>query len=152
VGFNTFFGDDETGFQMMYLRGEGGYYINVGCSDLIVDGSIGILQYQHLERFTREGLRMTDGSVIACDAVVLATGFQNMQENVRKLLGSDIAERIGPIWGFDQNYIMRNVWQATAQQGFWVMGGAFIDARLFSRFLAIQIMASLNGLFPRAPR
>jgi cation diffusion facilitator CzcD-associated flavoprotein CzcO len=148
VGFSTFFGDDETGFQMMYLRGEGGYYINVGCSDLIVDGSIGILQFSNLDRFTHEGLRMKDGSVIACDAVVLATGFQNMQENIRKLLGSDIAERIGPIWGFDRNYIMRNVWQATAQQGFWVMGGAFIDARLFSRFLAIQIIASLNGLFP----
>ena len=31
---------DNTGYQMKYLRRGGGYYFNVGCSNLIVDGSI----------------------------------------------------------------------------------------------------------------
>jgi hypothetical protein len=37
-GFRLTDGEDATGFQMMYLRRGGGYYFNVGCSDLIADG------------------------------------------------------------------------------------------------------------------
>ena len=39
-GFKLTYGEDDTGFQMMYLRRGGGYYFNVGCSDMIVDGRI----------------------------------------------------------------------------------------------------------------
>ncbi len=41
-GFKLWLGEDETGFQMMYLRRGGGYYFNVGCSDLIVAGKVGL--------------------------------------------------------------------------------------------------------------
>jgi hypothetical protein len=53
---------------------------------------------------------------------------------------------VGLIWGFDENYVMRNMWQKTAQDGFWVMGGSLIDCRLYSRFLALQIKAELAGV------
>jgi len=43
---------------------------------------------------------------------------------------------------------MRNMWRQTAQDNFWVMGGALIDARLHSRFLALEIKASLTGILP----
>ena len=43
---------------------------------------------------------------------------------------------------------MRNMWMRTAQPGFWVMGGSLIDARLYSRFLAVQIKAQLDGILP----
>ena len=45
-GFRLTFGEDETGFQMMYLRRGGGYYFNVGCSDLIAQGRVGLLQFE----------------------------------------------------------------------------------------------------------
>ena len=147
-GFETYFGDDNTGFHMMYLRGEGGYYINVGCSDLIIEGKVGVLQARDADRFVAEGLRMKDGSVVECDLVVLATGFRNMQEGIRRIVGDDIADKLGPIWGFDGDYQMRNMWRRTPQEGFWVMGGAMIDARLHSRFLALEIKASLEGRLP----
>jgi hypothetical protein len=41
---------------------------------------------------------------------------------------------------------MRNMWQRTGQDGFWVMGGSLIDGRLYSRFLALQIRAELANL------
>jgi hypothetical protein len=148
AGFETYFGRDNTGFHMMYLRGEGGYYINVGCAELISNGDVGVIQDRDAERFVAEGLRMKDGSIIPCDVVVLATGFKNMQEGIRRLVGDDIADRVGSIWGFDEDYQMRNMWRRTAQDGFWVMGGALIDARLHSRYLAIEIKASLEGLLP----
>lgn len=148
VGFRTFNGDDDTGFQMMYLRGQGGYYIDVGCSDLIIQGAVEIVDYEKLDGFSADAVLMSDGTKLPCDAVVLATGFQNMQENVRKFLGDDIADAVGPLWGLDGHCHMQNMWKATAQPGLWFMGGALIDARIFSRFLAIQLVADIHGLTP----
>ena len=38
AGFKLDFGEDNTGWQFKYLTRGGGYYFNVGCSDLIVKG------------------------------------------------------------------------------------------------------------------
>ena len=35
VGFKLDFGEDDTGWQFKYLTRGGGYYFNVGCSDLV---------------------------------------------------------------------------------------------------------------------
>lgn len=148
AGFETWYGRDNTGFHMMYLRGEGGYYINVGCSDLIIDGKIGVIQARDTDHFVPQGLKMKDGSIIPADLVVQATGFENMQEGIRRLVGDEVADKVGPIWGFDEDYQMRAMWRRTAQDGFWVMGGALIDTRLNSRFLALEIKAELEGILP----
>ena len=52
-GFRLHFGEDETGFQMMYLRRGGGYYFNVGCSDLIISGAVGLIQFSDVDRIRR---------------------------------------------------------------------------------------------------
>ena len=149
VGFETDFGEDETGFFMMYLRKGGGYYINVGCSELIADGDVGLAHARDVDRFDEAGLVLRDGRHIPADLVVLATGYMNLQEAVRSLLGDEIAERVGPVWGFDDGFqSMRNMWQRTPQPGLWMMGGSLIDCRLYSRFLALQIKAALEGLLP----
>ena len=100
-GFRLTYGEDDTGFQMMYLRRGGGYYFNVGCSDMIVDGRIGLLQYDAIERFVADGVRLRDGTTMPADLVVVATGYESQQEVVRAHLGDAIADRIGPVWGFD---------------------------------------------------
>jgi hypothetical protein len=133
---------------MRYLRKGGGYYINVGCSELIIDGSITVEQASDVDRFVPDGLRLRDGRVLPADLVVFATGYANQQEGVRRLLGDEVAEKVGPIWGFDDNGTMRNMWQGTAQPGFWVMGGALMEARFHSRFLAVRITAELQGVAP----
>lgn len=148
IGFRLTSGEDETGFQLLYLRGAGGYYIDVGCSSLLIDGKIGLLQAEQIDRLVPDGIRMTDGSLLPCDLVVTATGFETMQASIRRLLGDEVADRVGPIWGFDEEHNLRNMWKRTAQENFWVMGGAIIEARLFSRFLALQIKAALLGQLP----
>ncbi len=146
AGFRLTSGEDGTGFQLLYLRGAGGYYIDVGCSRLIIDRKVALLQAEQMESFVPDGLKLRDGSVMRCDVVVLATGFETMQEGIRAMLGDAVADRVGPIWGFDEDHNMRNMWKRTRQPGFWIMGGAIIEARLFSRFLALQIRASLDGV------
>ena len=148
VGFKTTDGEDDTGFQLLYLRGLGGYYIDVGCCELVTERKIPVIQASDYDRFVPEGMRMRDGTVVPLDLVVLATGFEGMQESVRKLVGDEIADRVGPVWGFDRDFVMRNMWRRTAQDGLWLMGGSLIEARLYSRFLAVEIVASLKGLLP----
>src|SRR6185437_6872539 len=101
-GFRLHFGEDDTGFQMMYLRRGGGYYFNVGCSDLVVKGEIGLLQYADIETFVPAGARLRDGPVVPCDLLVLATGYKKQQDTVRAYLGDAIAARIGPVSNFDE--------------------------------------------------
>jgi putative flavoprotein involved in K+ transport len=140
-GFRLHYGEDETGFQMMYLRRGGGYYFNVGCSDLIAAGKIGLLQYEDIERFVPEGARLKDGRVVPADLIVLATGYKNQQDAVRLYLGNEIADRIGPVWGFDDNGELRNMWRRTAQPGLWFTAGSLAQCRIYSRYLALQIKA-----------
>jgi putative flavoprotein involved in K+ transport len=145
-GFRLHYGEDETGFQMMYLRRGGGYYFNVGCSELIINGKIGLIQFSDIDRFVRQGVRLRDGSIVTADLLVLATGYKNQQEAVRLYLGDEIAERIGPVWGFDDGGELRNMWRQTAQPGLWFTAGSLAQCRIYSRYLALQIKALEEGL------
>ena len=145
-GFRLHFGEDETGFQMMYLRRGGGYYFNVGCSDLIVSGAIGLIQYSDVESFVPGGARLRDGRVVPADLLVLATGYKSQQETVRLYLGDAVANRVGPVWGFDEGGELRNMWRRTAQPGLWFTAGSLAQCRIFSRYLALQIKALELGL------
>jgi putative flavoprotein involved in K+ transport len=145
-GFRLHFGEDETGFQMMYLRRGGGYYFNVGCSDLIISGQVKLLQYADIEKFVAQGARLRDGRIVPADLLVLATGYKNQQDTVRAYLGDAIADRVGPVWGFDEGGELRNMWRRTAQPGLWFTAGSLAQCRIFSRYLAIQIKALEEGL------
>jgi putative flavoprotein involved in K+ transport len=145
-GFRLHFGDDETGFQMMYLRRGGGYYFDVGCSELIVSGAVKLLQFADIDRFVADGARLKDGRVVPADLLVLATGYKNQQEAVRRFLGDAIADAIGPVWGFDDGGELRNMWRRTRQPGLWFTAGSLAQCRIFSRYLAIQIKAIEEGI------
>jgi cation diffusion facilitator CzcD-associated flavoprotein CzcO len=148
VGFRTDFGEDGTGFYMKYLRTGGGYYIDVGCADLIADRKIGLIQAADIAGFTPGAVRLADGTAIGCDLVVLATGYRNQQEGIRRRFGDAVADRVGPVWGFDDHHFMQNMWSRTAQDGLWLTGGSLLDSRFYSRFLALLIKADLAGLLP----
>lgn len=63
-----------------------------------------------------------------------------------KLFGADVAARVGRVWGFDDAMQeLRNMWTRTPQPGLWFTGGAFSQARIFSRFIALQIAAIEAG-------
>lgn len=145
-GFRLHFGEDATGFQMMYLRRGGGYYFNVGCSELIISGKVGLMQYADIDTFVAEGARLKDGSIVPAELLVLATGYKNQQDAVRLYLGDVIADRVGPVWGFDEGGELRNMWQRTAQPGLWFTAGSLAQCRIFSRYLALQIKALEEGL------
>ncbi|MBM3646483.1 MAG: NAD(P)/FAD-dependent oxidoreductase [Alphaproteobacteria bacterium] len=145
-GFRLTYGEDDTGFQMMYLRRGGGYYFNVGCSDMIVDGRVQLLQYGTIERFVPEGVALRDGTTRPLDLVVVATGYETQQHFVRSTMGDPVADRIGPVWGFDDGGELRNMWRPTNQPGLWFTAGSLAQCRIYSRYLALQIKAREDGL------
>ncbi|WP_211260461.1 flavin-containing monooxygenase [Amycolatopsis jejuensis] len=144
IGFRTDYGDDETGQQMKFMRRGGGYYLNVGCSELLISGEVGLVQAADTDRFVPDGLRMTDGTTLAADLVVLATGYQSQQEGLRRLMGDTVADTVGPIWGYDDQGEVRNMWCRTAQRGLWFTAGNFQMCRTYSKVLAFQLRQALD--------
>ena len=145
-GFRLNDGVDDCGFQMSYLQRGGGYYFNVGCSELIIDGAIDLLHWHDIGTFTTDGVQLKDGGTQPADLVVLATGFKNMQDTARIYLGDSVADRIGPVWGFDEGGELRNMWRRTPQPGLWFISGSLAQCRIYSRYLALQIKACEEGL------
>jgi cation diffusion facilitator CzcD-associated flavoprotein CzcO len=149
VGFRLDFGEDGTGWQFKYLTRGGGYYFNVGCSDLVADGAIRLLQFAEIDRFVGDGARLRSGEVLAADLIVLATGWKGQEELVRRLFGDTVARRVGPIWGFGDDQELRNMFQRTKQPGLWFIAGSLAQCRIYSKYLALQIKATELGLLPR---
>ncbi|MDO8400292.1 MAG: NAD(P)/FAD-dependent oxidoreductase [Bradyrhizobium sp.] len=149
VGFKLDFGEDNTGWQFKYLTRGGGYYFNVGCSDLLIKGEIALKQFADIETFVAEGAVMKDGKTIAADLIVLATGYQRQEELVRKLFGEAVEKRVGTIWGFGEQQELRNMYVRTGQPGLWLIAGGLAQCRIGSKQLALQIKAIEEGLLPR---
>ena len=151
-GFKLDFGEDDTGWQFKYLTRGGGYYFNVGCSDLIASGEIALTQFSDIDGFVTDGARMKGGEIIAADLIVLATGYKRQEELVRKLFGDAVVDRIGPIWGFGEEQELRNMYTRTRQPGLWFIAGGLAQCRINSKYLALQIKAVEEGLLPRVAR
>jgi cation diffusion facilitator CzcD-associated flavoprotein CzcO len=151
VGFELEFGEDGTGWPLKFRTRGGGYYFNVGCSELIADRKIGLIQSRQIKRFVGHGLELADGSTLKADLVVLATGYKGQDHVVSSLFGPDVAERVGKIWGFDaDSQELRNMWTRTGQPGLWFTGGSFSQCRIYSRYIALQIDAIETGRLEKA--
>jgi cation diffusion facilitator CzcD-associated flavoprotein CzcO len=146
VGFQLDFGEDDTGWQFKYLTRGGGYYFNVGASDLIADGNIKLIQNTDIDGFTAAGVSLKTGAHIPADLVVLATGYKKQEFLVAKLFGQDVADRVGPIWGFGDGLELRNMYRPTGQPGLWMIAGSFAQCRINSKYLALQIKAVEEAL------
>ena len=139
--------EDKTGWQFMYLTRGGGYYFNVGCSNLIAEGKIAIRQFADIEAFEATGARMKSGELLHADLLVLATGYKGQQHALGQLFGEEVAARVGPVWGIDRDkQELRNMWVPTGQPGLWFIAGSFAQCRIYSKVLALQIKALEQGL------
>ena len=142
VGFKLDYGQDNTGWQFKYLTRGGGYYFNVGASDLIADGKIKVIQFSDILDFTNSGIKMKSDDELQIDLMITATGYKGQEYVVENLFGKSVSDKIGPIWGFDEDtQELRNMWMQTKQPGLWFHAGSLAQCRIFSKFLALQIKA-----------
>ncbi len=148
VGFLLDNGEDDTGYFLKLLRYQAGYYLNIGASDLIIAGKIKLKAGVDIKRLAARKVVFSDESSLDADIILLATGYKPLQEAVRSMFGSAVADRVGPIWGIGKDGELNNMYAQTAQPGFYVTGGGLPGARAYSRYTALLIKADLEGLRP----
>ncbi|EKV07742.1 Flavin-binding monooxygenase-like protein [Penicillium digitatum PHI26] len=146
AGFKVDSGPSDSGILMKYFQRGGGYYIDVGGSQLTIDGKVKIKHGQETSQVLPHGLRFADGSELEADEIVFATGYQNMRTETRVIFGDKVADRVGDIWGLDKEGEMRTIWRRSGHPGFWFMGGNLAMSRYYSRLLALQIKALEEGV------
>jgi cation diffusion facilitator CzcD-associated flavoprotein CzcO len=102
AGFKLDFGNDKSGIYRKYITRGGGYYIDVGCSQLIIDGKIKVKQSPDgISHFEQDGLVLSDETKLQADIIVLATGYDNMRTSARKIFGDKVADRCKDVWDLD---------------------------------------------------
>ncbi|ESZ23125.1 NAD(P)/FAD-dependent oxidoreductase [Mesorhizobium sp. L2C084A000] len=155
AGFAIDFGDDETGLLMKAYRTGSGYYIDVGASSLIIDGEIGVRSGVAIKSLTPSGILFEDGSELAADAIIACTGYQSMNETVAAIVSREVADKVGPCWGLGSGVKgdpgpwqgeLRNMWKPTAQEALWFHGGNLALSRFYSKYVALQIKARMEGI------
>ncbi|MBP7241764.1 NAD(P)/FAD-dependent oxidoreductase [Amaricoccus sp.] len=154
AGFWLDWGPDGTGLFMKYLRRGSGYYIDVGASQLIIDGRIRLVRGQ-VEKLTENAVVLDDGTELPADLVVYATGYGSMNGWAADLISQEAADRVGKCWGLGSDTPkdpgpwegeQRNMWKPTAQEGLWFHGGNLHQSRHYSQFLALQLKARQVGI------
>ena len=155
AGFMLDWGDDGTGLFMKYLRRGSGYYIDVGASQLIIDGKIKLKSGSDVDHLTETSVVLKDGTELPADLVVYATGYGSMNGWAADLISQEVADKVGKCWGLGSDTTkdpgpwegeQRNMWKPTAQEGLWFHGGNLHQSRHYSQFLALQLKARQVGL------
>jgi putative flavoprotein involved in K+ transport len=155
AGFLLTFGEDGAGLSSMYLRRGSGYYIDVGASDLIADGRIGLRSGVEVAALRERSVVLSDGSELPADLVVYATGYGSMNGWAAELISPEVADRVGKCWGLGSGTRydpgpwegeLRNMWKPTRQQALWFHGGNLMQSRFYSQYLALQLKARLEGI------
>ncbi len=155
TGFKLDFGEDGSGLYAKYLRYGAGYYIDVGASQLIIDGEIGIKTNVTITAVKPHSVILSDGSELDADLIVCATGYTSMNDWAAKIISPEVADRVGKCWGLGSNTYrdpgpwvgeLRNMWKPTQQPNLWFHGGNLQQARHYSQYLALQLKARMEGI------
>ncbi|WP_207576401.1 NAD(P)/FAD-dependent oxidoreductase [Mycolicibacterium iranicum] len=154
AGFELDWGADGSGLFMKYLRRGSGYYIDVGACDMVADGRIKLAHGQ-VDRLTESSVVLSDGTELRADVVVYATGYGSMNGWAADLIGQDVADRVGKVWGLGSDTPkdpgpwegeQRNMWKPTQQPNLWFHGGNLHQSRHYSLYLALQLKARFEGM------
>ncbi|PKI01627.1 FAD-dependent oxidoreductase [Glaciecola sp. 33A] len=155
AGFLLDFGEDGSGLFMKYLRRGSGYYIDVGASDLVADGHIKLKSGVSIEKIKPKSVVLTDGTELAADLIVYATGYGSMNGWAAKIISQEVADKVGKCWGMgsDTNKDpgpwegeLRNMWKPTHQEALWFHGGNLHQSRHYSQYLSLQIKARMENI------
>ena len=155
AGFMLDFGVDGSGLFMKYLRRGSGYYIDVGASELVANGSIKLKSGVGIERINPKSVTLSDGTELPADLIVYATGYGSMNGWLADLISPEVADCVGKVWGLGSDTPkdpgpwegeLRNMWKPTQVPHLWFHGGNLHQSRHYSEFLALQLKARQEGI------
>ena len=155
AGFMLDFGPDGSGLFMKYLRRGSGYYIDVGASELVANGSIKLRSGVTIDQINPRSVTLSDGTELPADLIVYATGYGSMNGWLADLVSPEIADKVGKVWGLGSDTAkdpgpwegeLRNMWKPTQVPNLWFHGGNLHQSRHYSQFLSLQLKARMEGL------
>lgn len=154
VGFQLDFDSDGSGLFLKYLRRGSGYYIDIGASQLVIDGMIKLASGQ-IEEITETSVRLANGTELPADLIVYATGYGSMNGWVADIIDQETANKVGKVWGLGSETPkdpgpwegeQRNMWKPTQQEALWFHGGNLHQSRHYSQYLSLQLKARMEGV------
>ncbi len=150
AGFMLDFGVDGSGLFMKYLRRGSGYYIDVGASELVANGSIKLKSGVNIDHINPHSVTLSDGTELPADLLVYATGYGSMNGWLADLISPEVADQVGKCWGLGSDTPKdpgpwegeaRNMWKPTNVKNLWIHGGNLHQSRHYSQFLSLQLKA-----------
>ncbi|KAI0688446.1 FAD/NAD-P-binding domain-containing protein [Cytidiella melzeri] len=145
-GFRMHFGDEDSGLMVMVLERLGGYYLDVGASQKIIDGDIKLKSDpKGISQFTETGIKSGDGSELKADVVLFATGYGDPREPIRKILGPELGKKLPQIWGLPKEGEVPGCWKELNIPNCWLIMGNFAMCRFYSKRLALPFVEDDNG-------
>jgi putative flavoprotein involved in K+ transport len=155
AGFQTDLGEDNSGQMMKALRTGSGYYLDVGCSELIASGQVKVRSSVELEHIKENSVVLTNGGELPADLIIYATGYLPMNEWVAKIISREVADRVGPNWGYGSGTKgdpgpwegeLRNMWKPLKQEALWFHGGNLHLSRHYSQYVALQLKVRMENI------
>ncbi|KZT62286.1 FAD/NAD(P)-binding domain-containing protein [Calocera cornea HHB12733] len=152
VGFKTNMGLEDAGVFRLVLKRGGGWYTDVGASQLLISGRIK-LHTSAISHLTPQGMVFADGTSLPADVIICATGYGRMSSTLAPVFGEEFARGLGEVWDWDAEGEINSVWRGSGREGFYTATNNLPGCRFWSKFLALQIKAMEAGLFgPRYSR
>lgn len=153
--------DCTEGDLMANLLGRhGGHYVDIGGSALINSTGFRVRSGFAPTAYTSNGLMLKhkDPDVpdeeAASDAVIWCTGYRDldMRNVAAEILGdggAEIRDLMEPTWGVSQEGEHRGMYVRQKRlRNFWTVGGGCAHQRWYSKIVAWQIKAELEGILP----
>lgn len=107
---------------LFYQRG-GGYYLDAGACQQIIDGKIKICK-DKITSFTENGIKFETETTKPADVVIWATGFHPAIGAIKALLPQeDVRNALKPTWQLDEEGEFGGLWQNSGVRGLYVHMG-----------------------------
>ncbi|XP_006457702.1 hypothetical protein AGABI2DRAFT_190142 [Agaricus bisporus var. bisporus H97] len=149
VGFKLTDGIKGTGFGLLAWSKAGGYYLDTGTSQLIIDKKIKLKNDSGISEITENGIKFENGSELPADVIVFATGLADMSSEIRQLCDADVNKKLKKLWGLNSEGEIYGVWRDLGVPNLWMMCGNLALCRFHSKHIALQIKAKEEGVFGR---
>jgi hypothetical protein len=137
----------------------GGHFVDIGTGiELLSTGKVGIKSGVTPISYMENGLNLSDGSKLVCDAVIWCTGFSSVdiRPSITGILGAGseaLAASMDATWGIDAEGEVRGLWKRqTNVKNLYVISGGGAQHRWFSKVVGLQLKGALKGILPDAYR
>ncbi|KAF7778399.1 hypothetical protein Agabi119p4_2744 [Agaricus bisporus var. burnettii] len=149
VGFRLFDGINGTGSSLLARIKAGGYYLDTGTCQLVIDKKIKLKNDSRIAEIKENSLKFENGSEVPADVIIFATGLADISSEIRRICSQDVGKKLKKIWGLSSEGEINGAWGDLGIPNLWMMCGNLAMGRFHSKHIALQIKAMEEGVFGR---